>query len=134
VRGVLGQEMTVKDCPNELKPFMLELAAIGFAAKEAEEEDDNDAIERVSRGEQPPEPRMERVRNVLEQGIGYDTRQRTASVTARRSSEDRGRRSIEGRAVTLANRINGLALGLTRLKAFKDRQNNVFTVLAAIGP
>lgn len=133
VRGVLGQELTVSECPRELKPFMLELAAIGLCVRESEEEDDTEAIELVSRGETPNIPRMERVRRILQEGIGYDTRARTRSMIARGDTGDSGRRSVEGRAVALANRINALALGLTRLKSFKDRQKDVFAVLAGIG-
>jgi hypothetical protein len=133
VRGVLGQELTVSECPRELKPFMLELAAIGLCVHESEEVDDREAIEMVSRGEMPNVPRMERVRRILQEGIGYDTRARTQSMIARGDTGDSGRRSVEGRAVALANRINALALGLTRLKTFKDRQKDVFAVLAGIG-
>lgn len=47
--------------------------------------------------------------------------------------EGSGRRSAEGRAVGFANRINALALGMTKLRAFKERQNDVFKVLAGVG-
>jgi hypothetical protein len=59
---------------------------------------------------------------MLEEGVGHDVGQ---------GSE--GRRSVEGRAVAFTNRVNALALGLTRLKAFKERQRDVFKVLAGIG-
>lgn len=128
IRGVMGQQLTVEMCPRELKPFMMEFMGIGLTAKECETEDNSDAIEIISRGGEPPEPRMERTRQVLENGVGYNRR--------RRGSEDdrnASRRSLQGRAVTLANRINALALSMTRLKAFRDRQNDVFSVLAGLG-
>ena len=37
--GVLGQSITLVDCPKELRPFMMELGAIGRQAKELQEED-----------------------------------------------------------------------------------------------
>jgi hypothetical protein len=132
VRGVLGQEMTIQQCPHELKPLMLEFAAISLSAKDAEEEDDREAVELVSRGKQPPEPQMERVRKVLERGIGYDVRSMTELLSPRSDDED-DKRSIGGRAVALANKINGLALSMTGLQAFRDRQKDVFAVLAGIG-
>jgi len=128
IRAVMGQKVTMEMCPPELQPFTRELMAIGTAAKETEAEDNVDAIEVISRGGEPPEPRMERTKKVLENGVGYDRQQRDGG-------EDRNssRRSIRGRAVTLANRINALALGMTRLQAFRDRQNDVFSVLAGLG-
>ena len=128
IRAVMGQQVTMEMCPQELRPFTRELMAIGIAAKETEAEDNGDAIEAISRGGEPPEPRMERTKKVLENGVGYD-RQQLDGGEDRSSS----RRSIRGRAVTLANRINALALGMTRLKAFRDRQNDVFSVLAGLG-
>jgi len=128
IRAVMGQRVTMEMCPRELQPFTRELMAIGSMVKETEEEDNADAIEVISRGGEPPEPRMERTKKVLENGVGYD-RHRLDSVEDRNSS----RRSVRGRAVSLANRINALALGMTRLKAFRDRQNDVFSILAGLG-
>lgn len=125
IRAVMGQQLTVQMCPRELQPFILELGAIGSAVKECEAEDNADAIEIMSRGGDPPEPRMERTRKMLVNGVGYNRRQQ--------DDRNASRMSLEGRAVSLANRINALALGTTRLKAFRDRQNDVFSVLAGLG-
>jgi len=125
IRAVMGQKLTVGMCPPELKPFTAEVIAIGAAVKEYEAEDNAEAIEAMSRGGEPREPRIERTKKVLECGVGYN----------RRGEADRNssRRSLQGRAVSLANRINALALGMTRLKAFRDRQSDVFSVLAGLG-
>ena len=128
IRAVMGHQLTAETCPRELKPFTMELIAIGSAVKECEAEDNADAIEVISRGGEPSEPRMERTRKVLENGVGYDWRQRDGE-----GDRNGSRRSLQGRSVTLANRINALALGMTRLKAFRDRQNDVFSVLAGLG-
>ncbi|KAJ7632878.1 hypothetical protein FB45DRAFT_517708 [Roridomyces roridus] len=130
VIGVLGVPLTVAECPPELRPFMMELASIGRAAKEMQDQDDEVAMHCAARGEDIPETRMDRVRMMLEKGVGYGYSQGRGA--ARRDSEDR-RRSVEGRAVTFTNRINALSLGMTRLKAFRDRQGDVFKVLAGIG-
>ncbi|KAF9793420.1 hypothetical protein BJ322DRAFT_1103814 [Thelephora terrestris] len=128
IRGVMGQQLTLAMSPRELKPFLTELVSIGSAVKDCEAEDDADAIDMVSKGGMPLEPRMERTKKVLENGVGYDLRRQ-------RGGEERNanRRSVRGRALTLANRINALALGTTRLKAFRERQNDVFSVLAGLG-
>ena len=128
IRAVMGQQLTLLMCPRELVPFMMEFMAIGSTVRECEAEDNADAIQIISRGGVPPEPRMERTKKVLESGIGYSRRHQTGNDDVNSS-----RRSVQGRAVTLANRINALALGMTRLKAFRDRQNEVFSVLAGLG-
>ena len=114
----------LSDCPIQLQPFMVELAAIGRDSKELEAEDDRIAMQYAQQGRDIPAPRMERVRKILEEGVGYSDRHR---------DEENGRLSVEGKAVAFANRINALSLGMTRLKAFRERQEYVFTVLAGIG-
>nr|GAT60024.1 predicted protein [Mycena chlorophos] len=126
VVGVLGKELTLGQCPPPLRPFMCELAAIGQAARTLEEEDNATAMKCAQRGKPIPPTRMDRVRMMLELGVG-SSRPPGASV------EEEGRRSVEGRAVSFTNRINALSLGMTRLKAFRERQQDVFTVLAGIG-
>lgn len=128
LRAVMGQRVTPEMCPREIRPFMMEFVAIGSTVKETEIADNADAVEIISRGGEPPEPRMERTKKVLENGVGYSRRRRDGEDDMNTS-----RRSLEGRAVTLANRVNALALGMTRLKAFRDRQNDVFSVLAGLG-
>jgi hypothetical protein len=122
--GVLGKELTRGECPPELCPFMDELATIGRQAKEIENEDTEFAMKCAQRGIAMPIPRMERVRLMLEGGVGHEQ--------GRKEAKD-GRRSVEGRAVAFANRINTLSLGMTKLKAFRQRQGEVFKILAAIG-
>lgn len=128
IRAVMGQNLTIAKSPREYRPFLRELVAIGSTVKETENEDNEEAIEIIKKGGAPPEPRMERTKKVLENGVGYDNRRY-------RSREEiaANRRSVRGRAVTLANRINALALGTTRLKAFRERQKDVFSVLAGLG-
>jgi len=128
IHAVMGQQLRLETCPQELKPFMTELVAIGATVKEAEAEDNADAIEIISRGGEPPEPRVERTKKVLENGVGYSRWYRDGGGGGNAS-----RRSLQGRAVTISNRVNALALGMTRLKAFRDRQNDVFSVLAGLG-
>ncbi|KAG6812675.1 hypothetical protein H0H92_001433 [Tricholoma furcatifolium] len=122
--GVLGTSLTLADCPRELRPFMSELTAIGTQAKEIEDQDNETAMKYAQRGEDIPPTRMDRVKKMLEQGVGY--------AEGRREAAD-GRRSVEGRAVAFTNRINALSLGMTRLRAFRERQDAVFKVLAGIG-
>jgi hypothetical protein len=103
---------------------MAEVAAIGHQAKTIEEEDDNTAMKYAERGQDIPPSKMDRVKMMLEEGVGYDRG---------RIEAEEGRRSVEGRAVAFTNRINALSLGMTRLRAFRERQEDVFKVLAGIG-
>ena len=59
----------------------------------------------------------------LERGAGYDVD----------GGGNGGRQSTEGRAVAFANRMSALALAMTRLPQFKERQDEVFKVLAGVG-
>jgi hypothetical protein len=123
VLGVLGAELTETACPPLLRPLLRELAALGHAFHAWEEEDSLVAAEALSHGKEPPVPRAERVRAILELGAGM--------VETANAHNDR-RRSPEGRALALANRINGLALTMMNLKPFKERQEEVFKVLVGV--
>ncbi|KAG7089027.1 hypothetical protein E1B28_010738 [Marasmius oreades] len=127
VVGVLGTTLSVDECPSEFRPFMLELGVIGREAKGMEEEDQLMAVEYAQRGGgmgEIPATRMDRVKSMLVNGVGNEQRRR---------EEDEGRGSPAGRAVAFANRVNGLSLALTNLKTFRERQEEVFRVLAGIG-
>ena len=106
---------------------MREFVAIGLEAERTEEEDTEAAIALAQQGRAVPVPRLERARMLLEHGAGYDVRE------GDRDRDMGGRRSAEGRAVAFANRVNALALGMTRLPQFRERQAEVFRVLAAVG-
>ena len=124
VIGVLGKPLTLADCPRPLQPFMAELATIGKLAKNMEEEDTQIAIQLAQDGKEVPLSRLDRVRSILTEGVGNE-----GEISAARQ----GRRSVEGRAVAFANRVNALSLGMTKIKAFRERQEGVFKVLAGIG-
>jgi hypothetical protein len=127
--GVLGKKLTLAECPRPLQPFMTELSAIGKQTNKMEEEDQAYALEVLSSASRTsstihlPQTQMERVMLMLEEGVGYKQGKQDAEA---------GRRSIEGRAVQMANRINALSLGLTRLRPFRERQDMVFKVLAGV--
>ncbi|KAG5334649.1 hypothetical protein C0989_003268 [Termitomyces sp. Mn162] len=125
--SVLGTPITLDACPEDLRAFMRELVEIGKQASEMMEEDTMSAVEYVQKGEEVPVPRMERVRAILEGGVGGRYMKRT-----REGRSEERRRSIGGRVVAFANRINALSLGMTRLRAFRERQDEVFKVLAAV--
>ncbi len=165
IRGVLYRSLTLSECPDELKPFMKELCNIGQSAREVAEDDSLVSVKALSEGKTMPEPRMDRVREILRGGVGwaYDehherdgsardrsslngslsptstshshgrSRSRSPLPPDTRTSDPRRRTtSTENRAVAFANRINALALGMTKLRAFRERQETVFKVLAGV--
>jgi hypothetical protein len=126
VKGVLGQYVTFEQCPDLLKPAMRELDGIARTAREITEEDDNHAMQLIAEGKDAElaseTTRMERLRLMLEHGAGAEE-----ATTA-----GEGRVSPNGTTIQLANRINALAMGLTNLSAFRERQNDVFSILAGV--
>lgn len=130
--GVLGQEMKIEAAPAEIRPFVREFADIGRTAHMVEEEDTTEVVRLLEAGKtELPEPRIDRVREILERGVGHHNSRPPRDGAG--GGGGSGRRSTEGRAVAFANRINALALGMTKLRAFRERQNDVFKVLAGVG-
>ncbi|KAI6165811.1 hypothetical protein EDD17DRAFT_1553398 [Pisolithus thermaeus] len=122
--GILGRELTLSECPDDLKPLMAELVSIGHSVRQMTEEDDLYAVQCLQEGEEPPEPRLERVKKMLEGGVGYDQTQ---------LNDESETRSIEGRAVVFTNRVNALGLGILQVKTFRERQAEIFKILGVIG-
>ncbi|KAI0260425.1 hypothetical protein BC834DRAFT_1044599 [Gloeopeniophorella convolvens] len=123
VLGVRGVPLTLAECPAQLRPLMREFSEIGRAAEAFDEEDTAAAMRLAQEGHDVPVPRLERVRALLELGAGHDVGGPPGST---------GRRSVEGRAVAFANRVNALALAMTRLPQFRARQEDVFSVLSGV--
>ena len=108
--------------PPAYRARMAELGAIGREARKMGEEDDDRAIAYVARGKPLCEPRMGRVRKLLERGVGYvDAKGRVRGGT---SAGGEG----TGRSRLFANRINALSLEIVELPGFHQRQD-VFRIL-----
>lgn len=123
-RELGGHKLTPDTCPEPLRPFMMELIAIGRDAQVMQDEDNEATIKAIERGDEDiPEPRFERVQAIIINGV------RVSGSTA----DDRCRtrkRSVEGRAVAFANRVNALGLSISRIKAFRDREGSIRCVRA----
>ncbi|KAF9236268.1 hypothetical protein BU15DRAFT_89211 [Melanogaster broomeanus] len=129
VDGGAGMKVTLSECPEALKPLMKELDGIGKQAKEMWDLDTTEAIEAAQRGDELPEPRLDRLKTILQQGVGYDM---AGTAWDSGSGGSGRRRSIEGRTVAFSNRINALALNISKIKTFRERQGEVFEILSAV--
>ena len=127
IDGGAGLQLTLGECPEALKPLMMELGNVGKQAKKIRKEDTDAAIEAAQRGDESPVPRLEKLRRMLQEGVGYD-RGPNADDGELRVRRD----SVEGRTVAFSNRINALALNISKVKTFRERQSEVFEILSAV--
>lgn len=107
--------LTLEACPPALQPFMRELCGV---AEEWRERDDREAVSTANSSNpnsNSNQTTLERVVDLLIQG-----------------AYSGGRTSPEGRTLAFANRVSALALGVTRLAAFRERQDEVFGILRAV--
>lgn len=123
----VGMQLTLDKCPEPLKPLMVELGDIGKQAKKIEKADEKAAIEAAQRGDELSFPRMDKLRRMLQEGVGCD-RGRIGCDGEQLARRD----SVEGRTVAFCNRINTLALNISKVKTFRERQHEVFEILSAV--
>ncbi|GAA5968209.1 hypothetical protein JCM11641_003770 [Rhodosporidiobolus odoratus] len=109
------------ETPSYLRPFLAKLVEVSQAVQALAEEDNERAIREASEGvEQLTPPKLERLKERLSEGVGAPE-----TVTSSRISAD-------GQVAQLANAVNALALGMSSLPAFRERQAEAFKILAAV--
>lgn len=111
---MMSREIRLSVLPGAYKTCMATLAAIGREARKLSEEDDERAIAYVARGRPLPEPRVGRVRRLLERGVGYVG----ADGRVRGAGSGQGG---TGRSREFSNKINQLALDMMKLPAFQEQ-------------
>ncbi|GAA6009063.1 hypothetical protein JCM10207_004081 [Rhodosporidiobolus poonsookiae] len=110
------------ETPAYLRPFLGKLFEVSQAVRQLAEQDDARAIQEASEGVDPlTPPRLDRLKERIARGVGVE------HDPPVRSSE-----SADREVAQLANAVNGLALGMTTLPAFRERQAEAFKVLAAV--
>ncbi|GJJ12587.1 hypothetical protein Clacol_006830 [Clathrus columnatus] len=129
VRGVLNRQLALEDCPVELRPLMQEFDSIQQGAIQIVAQDDEEAIQLTAEGKEVREPRIDRVRRILLDGMGEGE----MSPNRLPSTDGEGlRMSIEGHALQFATQINILALRMTSLPTFRSYARNVFDILGGL--
>jgi hypothetical protein len=114
--SMMGREIRLTDLPGAYRTCITELAAIGREARKLSEEDDERAIAYVARGKALPEPRIGRVRKLLERGVGFvgsDGRVRGAKETSGNGT---------GRSREFSNKISALSIEMMKLPAFQEEE------------
>ncbi|KAG8213449.1 hypothetical protein J3R82DRAFT_11965 [Butyriboletus roseoflavus] len=127
IDGGAGMQLTVGECPDALKPLMVELGDIGKQVKKMRHEDTEAAIKAAQRGDEERVPRLDQLRRMLQGGVGFDRGARDGD-----GEQPVRRGSVEGRTVAFSNRINTLALNISKVKTFRERQHEVFEILSAV--
>ncbi|BGP53882.1 hypothetical protein JCM8202_006075 [Rhodotorula sphaerocarpa] len=108
----------IRETPAHLRPFLSRLVEVSQAVRALAEEDDARAVREATEGvQQLSPPRLDLLRTRLSEGVG-------ANAT--------GSESEMGQIALLANGINGLALGMTSLPAFQERQAQAFQILMSV--
>ena len=124
VQGVLGQQIMFDECPDPLKPIMRELAVIATQVRKISEEDDEHAMQLLAEGRDEElaasVTRMDRLKRMLERGVGAEEAESPNGRTM----------SLKGTTIQLANKINALALRMTQLPAFRERQTDIFKIVS----
>ncbi|GAA5848542.1 hypothetical protein JCM8547_004545 [Rhodosporidiobolus lusitaniae] len=109
------------ETPPYLRPFLRTLVEVSQACQALAQEDDERAVREATEGvEQLTPPKLDRLKLRLAQGVGAE------------DTVESSRASTDGQVAQLANAINGLALGMTSLPAFRERLAEAFKILAAV--
>ncbi|GAA5875301.1 hypothetical protein JCM16303_000576 [Sporobolomyces ruberrimus] len=107
----------IAETPAYLRPFLGKLVEVSQALQAISLQDDEIAMrEASSEATTFTQPRIERLRNRLANGISVD------------GEGQEGEQELR----LLGNAINEMALGMTALPAFKDRQVDAFKVLVSV--
>ncbi|TNY19795.1 hypothetical protein DMC30DRAFT_417543 [Rhodotorula diobovata] len=102
------------DTPPYLRPLLGGLVELSQASRALQEEDDARAVREATEGvEQLTPPRLDQLKDRLAQGVGATF-------------------GDDEQVAALANAINQLALGMTSLPAFRERQAQALQVLVAV--
>jgi len=68
----MGRELTLQECPVPYRPLMTEFVGISSRAKQFEVEDDQRAMRAAQRGQKLDEPRLDRLKRMLETGVAEE--------------------------------------------------------------
>ncbi|EFP74279.2 hypothetical protein PGT21_034713 [Puccinia graminis f. sp. tritici] len=115
--------LKVEDCPPHLQPMAAQLFLIASSTQTLAREDLEAAVENASHGGETAQPKIDRLKTDLEHGTNWE-----AGVSAC-DIEDNRPASPAGTVRVAANRINALALGISQIPSFREREEALFEIL-----
>ena len=136
IRTVFGTDISICDVPadypspdegGDYRCFIQELIGIGQQGRKIAEADDDRAIACVARGKDLPTTRMDRLRQILEKGVGY------VDESGKIRGEDRLEREF-GKTMAFALRINQLTMKVVKMKSLFKSENagEILNILAGL--
>ncbi|KAH9467098.1 hypothetical protein MJO28_000322 [Puccinia striiformis f. sp. tritici] len=115
--------LKVEDCPPHLQPLAAQLFLIASSTQALARDDDESAVESVSHGERTHPTKIDRLKNDLEHGTNWEAGQNPDESHNNRAP------SPMGTVRVAANRINTLALGISQIPSFREREEALFEIL-----
>ncbi|KAH9473848.1 hypothetical protein Pst134EA_000910 [Puccinia striiformis f. sp. tritici] len=115
--------LKVEDCPPHLQPLAAQLFLIASSTQALARDDDESAVESVSHGERTHPTKIDRLKNDLEHGTNWEAGQNPDESRNNRAP------SPMGTVRVAANRINTLALGISQIPSFREREEALFEIL-----
>ncbi|OAV91594.1 hypothetical protein PTTG_04250 [Puccinia triticina 1-1 BBBD Race 1] len=115
--------LKVEDCPPHLQPLAAQLFLIASSTQALAQEDHEAAVDNASHGGQTVRTKIDRLKTDLEHGTNWE-----AGLDADEIGNDRAA-SPMGTVRVAANRINALALGISQIPSFREREEALFEIL-----
>lgn len=114
--------LRMEDCPPHLQPLAAQLFSIASSTQALEQEDLETGIQVVSAGNTPRQTKIDRLKMELQHGTNWEANPGMEDVGVRATSP-------RGTVRVAANRINGMALGVSQIPSFREREEALFEVL-----
>ncbi|GAA6012410.1 hypothetical protein JCM11491_004324 [Sporobolomyces phaffii] len=116
----------ISETPEHLRPFLAKLVELSQAVQAIAQQDDVTAMrEAATDAASSTPPRIGRLRDRLAKGVSIEAAGREEGTGTNDSPAEQELRQ-------LGNAINEMALGMTALPAFRERQAEAFKVLIAV--
>lgn len=115
--------LKVEDCPPHLRPLAAQLFLIASCTHALAQEDLEAAVENASHDGQVVLPKIDRLKTDLQHGTNWE------AALAKDDIENNPASSPLGTVRATANRINALALGISQIPSFREREEALFEVL-----
>lgn len=115
--------LKVEDCPPHTRPLAAQLFSIASCTQALAQEDLEAAVEDASHGAQTIPPKIDRLKSDLQHGTNWEAGISGDDVEYGRAN------SPTGTVRVAANRINALALSISKIPSFRQQEDALFEIL-----